>query len=536
MAEKAIELIKYLPEVFGYFQGKKNIKNEVERLRNQEPIKQDRLQMDAALQNLNRAGNTTQTSVAQEGLERGVQQALANNPRNVNQLLDKLATGSAKISESDTRQRNAINAQAMRGNQMLDARNSAIDRSNLIQDRMQEERVAGAEAAKNRLNMRGLSTLGSILGDSVGFFDGIGGMKAVRDKTGTQNLADEPKVMTAEERAAAVEGILPEDNSIKIDQNVERALNRQTVGSSALAPSVRILEQDQQAPNRVTYSGDLQSPERMSSIDPSRIDNKSVLQALTESATTPIAKQKLSDFLGYNGPQAQAEARDSSFPKFDPSNLKEDESFTESVSDLSPEELGDLMQYARNNPNLRTLAPFEEEDEPLSEEDFPLYGSGNNSGYPNIANRFRGGRTPLIDAANNPLNRFSPNYDPFDRVAYDGRDIIEDPSYFENIRRGSEETLSQGKLKNLLDALTRDFKEGGAVVTPEGYDHDGVDIDMRDAQTGKMVGKVESAEMIVNSADTEKGIRLAKNDPNNPLSKWYLSLTKKFREQAKNRK
>jgi len=67
MAEKATELIKYLPEVFGYFQGKKNIKNEVDRLRNQEPIKQDRLQMDAALQNLNRAGNTTQTSVAQEG-------------------------------------------------------------------------------------------------------------------------------------------------------------------------------------------------------------------------------------------------------------------------------------------------------------------------------------------------------------------------------------------------------------------------------------------------------------------------------------
>jgi hypothetical protein len=371
---------------------------------------------------------------------------------------------------------------------------------------MQEERVAVAEAAKNSLNMKGLSTLGSILGDSVGFFDGLGGMKAVRDKTGTQNLADEPRVMTAEERAAAVEGILPEDNSIKIDQNVEKALNRQTVGSSAPAPLAGALEQDQQAPNRVTYSGDLQSPERMSSIGPSRIDNKSVLQALTESATTPIAKQRLSDFLGYNGPQAEAEAKDSSFPKFDPSNLEEDESFTESVSDLSPEELGDLMQYARNNPNLKTIDLPEEEEEPLSEKDFPLYGSGNNSGYPNIANRFRGGRTPLIDAANNPLNRYSPNYDLFKRFAYDGR------------------------------FLDREFQEGGAVVTPEGYDHDGVDIDMRDAQTGKMVGKVESAEMIVNSDDTEKGIRLAKSDPNNPLSKWYLSLTKRFREEAKNRK
>jgi hypothetical protein len=422
---------------------------------------------------------------------------------------------------------------------MLDARNSAIDRSNLIQDRMQEERVAGAEAAKNRLNMMGLSTLGSILGDSVGFFDGLGGMKAVRDKTGTQNLADEPRVMTAEEREAAVEGILPEDNSIKIDQNVEKALNRQTVGSSALAPSVRILEQDQQAPNRVTYSSDLQSPERMSSIDPSRIDNKSVLQALTESATTPIAKQKLADFLGYNGRQAQAEAKDPTFPKFDPSNLEDDESFTESVSDLSPEELGDLMEYARNKPlSLKTLDPYEEEDQPLPEKDFPLYGAGNKVGLPNIADKFRGGRTPFYDAANNPLNMSSPNYDPFERYAYDGRflDLEQQKINRQRVREINEEILNQGPLKNLLAALTREFQEGGAVVTPEGYDHDGVDIDMRDAQTGKMVGKVESAEMIVNSDDTAKGIRLAKNDPNNPLSKWYLSLTKKFREQAKNRK
>lgn len=337
MAEKAIELIKYLPEVFGYFQGKKNIKNEVERLRNQEPIKQDRLQMDAALQNLNRAGNTTQTSVAQEGLERGVQQALANNPRNVNQLLDKLATGSAKISESDARQRNAINAQAMRGNQMLGARNSAIDRFNLIQDRVQEERVAGAEAAKNRLNMRGLSTLGSILGDSVGLIGNGSRLKS--------GMYDDPLGTTKEE----------------------------------------------------------------------------VLDAFATEKRAPL-----------------------------------------SIADMTLDEskLQDIE--------------YEEEDIPL---DF------------------------ILPKRKSALEQYMKGDGQF--------------QFLEN--KGS-------------------YNEGGAVVTPEGYDHDGVDIDMRDAQTGKMVGKVESAEMIVNSDDTEKGIRLAKNDPNNPLSKWYLSLTKKFREQAKNRK
>jgi len=359
MAEKAIELIKYLPEVFGYFQGKKNIKNEVERLRNQEPIKQDRLQMDAALQNLNRAGNTTQTSVAQEGLERGVQQALANNPRNVNQLLDKLATGSAKISESDARLRNAINAQAMRGNQMLDARNSAIDRSNLIQDRVQEERVAGAEAAKNRLNMRGLSTLGSILGDSVGLIPS----------------------RREEERPDNLEEITPRSaGEIESGANDERGL--------------------------LTAS-----PTSIDSILP---ENRSIMVD----------------------------------PKY---NRREG--------------LETLMQLVDEN----ELNPM--------------------GAYTTAA-----GNVPLVDG---------------------------EPFSFSQLFRNTG---------------PRVLEEGGAVVTPEGYDHDGVDIDMRDAQTGKMVGKVESAEMIVNSDDTEKGIRLAKNDPNNPLSKWYLSLTKRFREEAKNRK
>jgi hypothetical protein len=41
--------------------------------------------------------------------------------------------------------------------------------------------------------------------------------------------------------------------------------------------------------------------------------------------------------------------------------------------------------------------------------------------------------------------------------------------------------------------------------------------------------------MIVNAEDTSEGLRLAKKNPNNPLSKWYLSLTKKFQKEAKER-
>ena len=73
------------------------------------------------------------------------------------------------------------------------------------------------------------------------------------------------------------------------------------------------------------------------------------------------------------------------------------------------------------------------------------------------------------------------------------------------------------------------------MVTPDGYDHDGVDINMTDAESGRFLGSVESAEMIVNAEDTEEGLKLAKKNPNNPLSKWYLKLTERFRKEAEER-
>ena len=81
----------------------------------------------------------------------------------------------------------------------------------------------------------------------------------------------------------------------------------------------------------------------------------------------------------------------------------------------------------------------------------------------------------------------------------------------------------------------RVLEEGGAVVTPDGYDHDGVDINMTDAESGRFLGSVESAEMIVNAEDTEEGLKLAKKNPNNPLSKWYLKLTERDLEKRPKR-
>lgn len=79
-------------------------------------------------------------------------------------------------------------------------------------------------------------------------------------------------------------------------------------------------------------------------------------------------------------------------------------------------------------------------------------------------------------------------------------------------------------------------RKGGAVVTPDGYDHDGVDILMTDRSNGQPLGTVESAEMIVNASDAKKGIALAKKNPKSPTSKWFLQLAKRFEKEAKNRK
>lgn len=81
-----------------------------------------------------------------------------------------------------------------------------------------------------------------------------------------------------------------------------------------------------------------------------------------------------------------------------------------------------------------------------------------------------------------------------------------------------------------------ELEDGGAVVTPDGYDHDGVDILMTDRSNGQPLGTVESAEMIVNASDAKKGIALAKKNPKSPTSKWFLQLAKRFEKEAKNRR
>ena len=72
------------------------------------------------------------------------------------------------------------------------------------------------------------------------------------------------------------------------------------------------------------------------------------------------------------------------------------------------------------------------------------------------------------------------------------------------------------------------------MVTPDGYDHDGVDINMTDAESGLFgfflaslrPSSVSSAFTIISALSTL---------PNNPLSKWYLKLTERFRKEAEER-
>lgn len=94
--------------------------------------------------------------------------------------------------------------------------------------------------------------------------------------------------------------------------------------------------------------------------------------------------------------------------------------------------------------------------------------------------------------------------------------------------------LDQLGFENELNPV--ELEDGGAVVTPDGYDHDGVDILMTDRSNGRPLGTVESAEMIVNASDAKKGIALAKKNPKSPTSKWFLQLAKRFEKEAKNRK
>jgi len=337
------DLLKYIPEAVGYFQGRRAIKDEVARLREQDPVRQERIQMDPGLQQAFREGNTRGDVDQQLSIDRSVQEAIRRNPRNIAKAIEAGQAASSKTRAADNlrRIRNLQTAGTL--GQRLNQLNATIDLGNEMRERQQEDRIANAEFQKRRLNMRGLSTLGDLIGDAAS-------LNSLSDNP-NQNL-NQLETRTAQE--------IDQPEGVELPPIEERELIR--------------------------------SPQPVGTFE------------------EILAAAKREDELN---------------------RLNQDP-----TSGLDPESLG-LEQYTQ--PSRMS----------------PIPGEG--------------------------------------------------------------------------------YVEGGAVVTPDGYDHDGVDINMTDAESGRFLGSVESAEMIVNADDTNEGLRLAKKNPDNPLSKWYLNLTKRFQKEAKER-
>ena len=70
------DLLKYLPEAVGYFQGRRAINQEIDRLRNQDPVQIDRLQMDPATSAAFRRANTRGDVEQQRNIDRRVQEVI----------------------------------------------------------------------------------------------------------------------------------------------------------------------------------------------------------------------------------------------------------------------------------------------------------------------------------------------------------------------------------------------------------------------------------------------------------------------------
>lgn len=332
------DLLKYLPEAVGYFQGRRAINQEIDRLRNQDPVQIDRLQMDPATSAAFRRANTRGDVEQQTNIDRQVQEAIRRNPRNVAKVIEAGRAASAKAANTDEEARLASLKTAATLADRLNARNMAIDERNALRERIQENAVAAAEANRTRLDMRGLGTLGDLVGDAV-----------------------------------------------------------------EITPRERRLDP-------------------IPLIDPKPLELKGI-------DLIPI------------------EEREPIRP---------------------PQPVGTFEEI---------LAAAKREDE---------------------LNRLNRNPTSGLDPESLGLEQYT---QPFRMSPIPGEDYV----------------------------------EGGAVVTPDGYDHDGVDINMTDAESGRFLGSVESAEMIVNAEDTEEGLKLAKKNPNNPLSKWYLELTERFRKEAEER-
>ena len=380
------DLLKYLPEAVGYFQGRRAINQEMDRLRNQDPVQIDRLQMAPATSAAFRRANTRGDVEQQTNIDRQVQEAIRRNPRNVAKAIEAGQAASAKAANTDEAARLANLRTASTLADRLNARNMAIDERNALRERAQENAVAAAEANRTRLNMRGLGTLGDLIGDAASLIPS--------NENPYQNL-DQVETRTVQ----------------KIDQ----------------PEGVELLPIEE----RGLVGG------------PQPVGN---LQEI-------LAQARAEDEADMSGVDLQL------------SRNEDNTIFTDS-------------EYDRR-PGVSTLIQLLDENELNS---LGAYTAGKNT-VPRVID-------PTL-------------FDISGLYRTDGPRVV--------------------------------LEEGGAVVTPDGYDHDGVDINMTDAESGRFLGSVESAEMIVNTKDTEEGLKLAKKNPNNPLSKWYLKLTERFRKEAEER-
>jgi hypothetical protein len=503
-------IAKYLPEAVGYFQGRRAIKDEVARLREQDPVRQERIQMDPSLQQAFREGNTRGDVDQQRSIDRSVQEAIRRNPRNIAKAIEAGQTASSKTRAADNlrRVRNLQSAGTLA--QRLNQLNSTIDLGNEMRERQQEDRIANAEFQKRRLNMRGLNTLSSALGEGLDAF----GNADKEVKLGSEGRAERGVARGIDSAGGRTSDLLdflgqgaerPEANldGITIDPNAEAAQNRAGEGGINIvtAPEDRVMSGGNLPEVTVTPA-----PE---AVDLSRPDSRSVMEQILMSQMPQRMEPLTNTFTPTSIDEAQARYDqqrkaygDRLGYNFDP--FAEEEDTPIPVEDVRDEIRGAGLERRLDNRTASLLQNVESEQlkdflRKVNLEDYDIP-------------RYRGGEGPdrILPSiyADPQLNRFSPDFNPALRFALDGR-IREDNPYLN--------------------------REGGAVVTPDGYDHDGVDINMTDAENGKFLGSVESAEMIVNADDTNEGLRLAKKNPNNPLSKWYLNLTKRFQKEAKER-
>lgn len=537
-------IAKYLPEAVGYFQGRRAIKDEVARLREQDPVRQERIQMDPGLQQAFREGNTRGDVDQQRSIDRSVQEAIRRNPRNIAKAIEAGQTASSKTRAADNlrRIRNLQTAGTL--GQRLNQLNATIDLGNEMRERQQEDRIANAEFQKRRLNMRGLNTLSSALGEGLDAF----GNEDKEVKLGSEGRAERGVARGIDSAGGRTSDLLdflgqgaerPEANldGITIDPNAEVAQNRAGEGgiNVVTAPEDRVMSGGslpevtvRPAPEAIDLRPESRSvvEQILMSQMPQRMEPISSIGPMT---TEEAEARQRSQELARAGRGAREGQRRYGIEPLQPRYPFSDRTAqlislgSDNAASLAreAEEYGRSGLYDMFNENVRPdlLRVPDEPGVTLSEEEFPRYrgGEGDDRIRPSI----------YFDSQ---LNRFSPDYDPNLRFALDGRF----GEYFQDALPGSIGDEIARRIAAGYSSAPQN-REGGAVVTPDGYDHDGVDINMTDAENGKFLGSVESAEMIVNADDTNEGLRLAKKNPNNPLSKWYLNLTKRFQKEAKER-